>query len=379
VRAGYDVVVVGGGPAGSATATLLAQRGQRVLLLERARFPRRKACAEYISPGGAAILARLGVLAAIKEDGRWLRGMQIRAASGACHTIEYCLRGERFHGLSIDRAVLDAALLDLARAHDVEVREACRATRVLLEQGRVVGVALVDGTQVRVPLVVGADGLHSMIAARVTPTWGGGWPRRIGLVAHVAGVDWPEDVGQMWVGRRGYVGVAPLDRHGLVTVGVVMPWRMRGKAEDVFAAGLAEHPALRKRLADGRRHDGLLGVGWMFRRVSRAAGPGYVLVGDAAGFFDPFTGEGIFRALRSAELAAETFDDAAAYVAARNKAFAAKDRLTLLIQVFVHAPALMELALRRLQARPRLAQRLGNMLGDLEPASLGVAWQLLRP
>ena len=73
----YDAVVVGAGPAGSTTAAHLASRGHDVLLIDRARFPREKVCAEYISPGGAAILERLGVHG---QHGRRLRGMKVRAA-----------------------------------------------------------------------------------------------------------------------------------------------------------------------------------------------------------------------------------------------------------------------------------------------------------
>jgi len=103
------------------------------------------------------------------------------------------------------------------------------------------------------------------------------------------------------------------------------------------------------------------------------------LVGDAAGFFDPFTGEGIFRALRSAQLAIKYIDDPHGYSCARNGAFQAKERLTQVIQVFVQTPPLLELAVRRLNQRPAIAAELGNMLGDLEPAHLGVVWRLLGP
>ena len=100
-----------------------------------------------------------------------------------------------------------------------------------------------------------------------------------------------------------------------------------------------------------------------------------MLVGDAAGFIDPFTGEGIFRALRSARAAAEALavgddDEAAArYRAARREAFAAKDGLTWLVQGMLATPPVMGYAIRRLSRRPQLAARLGSALGDLRPAS----------
>jgi flavin-dependent dehydrogenase len=99
-----------------------------------------------------------------------------------------------------------------------------------------------------------------------------------------------------------------------------------------------------------------------------------MLIGDAAGFIDPFTGEGIFRALRSARAAAAALaaGDAGAerrYLAARRAAFAAKDAVTWTIQGMVAAPPLLGYALRRLAARPSLAERLGSVLGDCRPAS----------
>jgi geranylgeranyl reductase family protein len=372
------IVIVGAGPAGSATASLLAARGARVLLLDSARFPRRKACAEYISPGGAAILASLGL--DLRQRGRWLRGMHLRAPSGACQPIDYHdPSGTPRRGLAISRTELDAALVDIARGRGVEVREGCRVIGVALDSGRVTGVHLADGTVVRAPLVVGADGINSVVARAAGPTRRLRWPRRLGLVAHYADVAWPEEHGQMWVGRHGYVGIVPLDDAGLVSVGLVRPLGRRGPAAEALSASLADYPELAARLARGRRVESVIGVGPLERRVRASAGPGYVLVGDAAGFFDPFTGEGIYRALRGAQLVAQHLDALAQYPAARRQAFAAKERLTAVIQLFVRTPALLELAIRRLQQRPAVAASLSNILGDLEPAGLSLVWHLLRP
>src|SRR5450631_2308869 len=105
-QSSFDVIVVGAGPAGSATASLFAQQGRRVLLLDAARFPRAKPCAEYVSPGGVAILERLGALERIEATPthRWLRGMQLRSPRGSRHLIEYhTLDGSARRGLSVPR------------------------------------------------------------------------------------------------------------------------------------------------------------------------------------------------------------------------------------------------------------------------------------
>jgi flavin-dependent dehydrogenase len=121
--------------------------------------------------------------------------------------------------------------------------------------------------------------------------------------------------------------------------------------------------------------------------VRATSGPGWLLVGDAAGFFDPLTGEGLFRALKGAHLAADAVDRAEGghptafdnYARARRQAFAAKERLTALIQLFVRVPGLINYVVACLQRRPAIARRLARVLGDLEPAETADLWALLRP
>jgi flavin-dependent dehydrogenase len=370
----WDVIVVGAGPAGSTTAALFAEQGRRVLLVDAARFPRTKPCAEYISPGGAAILHKLGVLDRL-PTGRWLRGMELQAPSGACHLVEY---GRQHFALSVPRLILDSVLLDLARERGAETREGFRVRSVVQVAGRVRGVIGPSGERIDAELVVGADGVHSIVARRVGVRRPARWPRRLGLVAHFEGVSWPEDFGRMLVGRRGYVGIAPLNDSGLVTVGLVrsLPRGRLGSPAAALEASLADYPVQSVRLKSGRLASGVIGVGPLASRVCTCAGPGFALVGDAAGFFDPFTGEGIFRALRSAELLASCPGE---YVKRRRAAFAAKGRLVALIQLFVQTPRLMDFVIDRLQQRPHAARSLACALGDLEPARLGLAWQLLGP
>jgi flavin-dependent dehydrogenase len=377
----YDVIVVGGGPAGSATAALFAAQGRRVLVLDKARFPRAKPCAEYVSPGGVAILARLGALERIEATAkrRWLRGMQITAPAGASHLVGYHdAHGRELRGLAVSRLVLDAALLETARASGAAVREGFRVRDIYHTDGRVAGVIGPSGERVEADLLVGADGLQSVVAHRLRLRRRVLWPRRLGLVTHYAGVNWPEEYGRMLVSHSGYAGVAPLDDDGLVTVGLVcpMPRKRHCWPGSALEAGLVSYPDLSGRLSGGEQAAAVTGIGPLARRVERTAGPGFALVGDAAGFFDPFTGEGIFRALRGAELLAACPER---YVRAREKAFGPKQRLVALIQLFVQVPPLMDFAIERLRGRTAVARELGNVLGDLQAARPGLIWRLLGP
>ena len=377
----YEIVVVGAGPAGSATAALFAEQGRRVLLVDKAHFPRHKACAEYVSPGGVAILERLGALARIESAGkrRWLRGMAITAPSGQAHLVEcHAADGRPRRGLSVARLVLDHSLLEVAAAGGTAVRQGFVVREVLEAAGRVCGVVGDDGEQIRADLVVGADGLHSVVARQLHLSRRTLWPRRLGLIAHYGGVDWPEDFGHMLVGRPGYLGAAPLDHDGLVTVGLVrpMPTARLGSPAAALEAGLATFPSLAGRLKDAHLVGPVVGTGPLARRVRRVTGPGFALVGDAAGFFDPFTGEGIYRALRGAELLASAPER---YARARAMAFGAKERLVMLLQVLVQVPRLTDFAVSRMRSRAAVAGELANMVGDLQPARLDVLWRLLGP
>lgn len=207
-------------------------------------------------------------------------------------------------------------------------------------------------------------------------------------MAHYEGVDELSTHGEMHVGDGIYIGLAPLS-DGRLNVGMALPLDDgRAGAERRFEAAIASIPAVAKRLEGRRRLTPIRGSAPIGHRVARSAGPGWMLVGDAAGFVDPFSGEGIFRALRSARAAGEALaaGDAAAderYRAARRRAFAAKDALTWVVQGMLAVPPLLGYALDRLDDRPELARRFGSALGDCRPAtdilSPAFLMQVLRP
>ena len=389
-----EVLVVGGGPAGATTATLLACAGRDVLLLEKGGFCREKPCGEYYSPGVVDALRRLEALEAVAaQEHAWLNGMRM-GTELAGFLLSYPDGGCDRRALGIRRRVLDRVLLEHARARGVQVRTA-RVTGAAVEDGRVVGVCVRGaGDEVlRSRFVVAADGRHSVITRSLGLNLRVRWPQRLGLSTHYAGDDGLGPFGEMHVGEGSYCGLAPVGG-GLVSVGLVVALgeKPAGEAtERFFERRLAELPGAARTLSDAERVGPVRGIGPMARKVGRMAGPGYLLVGDAAGFLDPFTGEGVHRALRGAELAAQAVEDAlragfdtpVGYERARRAAFADKERLCKIIQLLLGSPRLFGHIANNLNRRPHLAELMKGVLGDYRSAAgtlkPGYIWSLLRP
>jgi len=393
-----EVIVVGGGPAGASTAHSLARNGIDVLVLDRAKFPRDKICAEYLSPQASRILSDMNVLDEIERSHpAHLAGMRIRAPDGHYADGEFAsthgFRPFREYGLAIRRTILDEIVLRGARTAGARVEELVRITDVNKDQsGRVSGVNVIgpDGAARTLTsrYVIGADGLRSIVGKRLGLTHTSRFfPKRLALVAHYRKVRDVGALGEMHVDHDGYFGIVDVGL-GLMNVAVVVPISRakeigEGRTE-FLEQWIAARPHLAERFVGAERVTDVHATG-PFATTSRPAwAPGAALVGDAAEFFDPFTGEGMYSALRGGELLAPFVAEAlrgtqsnekrvlAGYEARRRSEFGGKWKLERIIGMAIAYPYFLNNAARALSRNKDLADLLVGVAGDFIPAKVAL-------
>jgi flavin-dependent dehydrogenase len=315
---GCEVIVVGAGPAGSALACLLAERGINTILIEEKRMPREKLCGAFITPECFPTLHRIGALEKVIAAGAQ-RISELRLVAptgqGVTTTISAISASGGNCGLSLSRSRFDGILMDRARRAGAVLLEGMAVKRGLFKDGRVGGVECVSlptgVTRVfEAPLIVDASGRNSRLSLSPSErTAGRKGGRLYALKAHLENVSLPSERVELYFFPTGYGGLSRVE-NGLVNLCFITSERSikegAGDAVNVVRQTLMRNPGARQRLSDARVVGKWLSAGPLFFGHRRLVRNGIIAVGDAAGMIDPFTGTGIQIALRSSEILADT-------------------------------------------------------------------------
>jgi flavin-dependent dehydrogenase len=322
----YDVVVIGGGPAGSTVSTLVAQQGPSVGLFERERFPRFH-IGESLIPETYWVLKRLDMLPKMQQSHFVKKySVQFVNASGK-QSAPFYFWDNKPHECSqtwqVVRSEFDQMMLDNAREHGVDAHEGVHVLDVLFDGERAVGVRIRDASgerrEVRAQVVVDASGQAALLQNRFNlRVWdpvlnkGAIWTYWQGAYRD-SGRDEGATMVLQTANRAGWFWYIPL-HDDVVSVGVVAPFDSlfkgrRGGHEQTYQEEVDCCPAVKARVAPAKRVTGYFATRDYSYRSTEVAGHGWVLIGDAFGFLDPLYSSGVLLALRSGEMAADAIVD----------------------------------------------------------------------
>ena len=376
-----EVLIAGAGPAGAIAALVLARAGVRVLIVDRAKFPRDKICGDTLNPGAMRILERYGLRARVDPRGFPIHGMLLTGPTGVQVRGLY---GSGIIGRSLIRRDFDQMLIEAAVAAGAQFQDGVRVQGPILEQASgskspsVHGAMLVsrDGRTLRIPaqMTIAADGRRSTLAFALGLARQPARPRRWAIGGYFQEVDGLDIVGEMHIRRGHYIGVAPLPG-GVVNACYVSASRegMAQPAAQLLRA-LWRDPLLRERFVRARITGPVTVLGPMAVDVPRAGVRGLLLAGDAAGFIDPITGDGVRLAMRGGELAAEAalasleHPDRAWHetlTRRRAEAFSNKHRFNRLIRTVVASEHAVRAGAISASLAPALMRRIISYAGDI--------------
>jgi flavin-dependent dehydrogenase len=354
-----DVLIAGAGPAGSMAAIVLARAGARVILIDRDAFPRDKLCGDTLNPGAVRLLASHGLTGGPLAGALPLRGMYVTGPTASVHA-----RYEQSpSAMAVTRRALDSWLIEQAIAAGARF-EAGMTVRGPLFQD-VAGVPVVRGLildrprgarSVRMPgvITIAADGRRSALARAAGLSRSPSSPRRWAYGTYATGVRGVTDEGEMHIRHGRYFGIAPVAQDLANICVVTRPSATGARPVDVVRAAVEADAALRERFEDAHIDDHVRVLGPLSAEACAAGVAGLLLAGDAAGFVDPMTGDGVHLALQGAVLAAdetlralETGDvhgAAPRLTRARRATFGWKTRFNRTVRALVDSPSAVDVA-----------------------------------
>ncbi len=318
----YDCIVIGGGPAGSTVSTLLAQYGHKVLLLERARFPRHH-IGESLMPQTYWVFKRLGMLPKMTQANFVVKeSVQFVSASGRDSQPYFFPDrdpAEWSYTWQVQRDKFDKLMLDNAREHGVEVREGVSVKEVLFEGTRATGVRAVENGEsrdLRCKVVIDATGVNALLSKQLGIREGEPGLKNAAIYAYWRGAkrDAGRNAGATLVistpDKQGWFWSIPQE-NDITSIGVVgkTQFLITGRGDDPLATleeEIARTPGMLRRIENAERISHAYVTSDFTYRAKRVSGDGWVLCGDAFGFLDPIYSSGVFLALKMGELTADT-------------------------------------------------------------------------
>lgn len=314
----YDVIVVGGGPGGSTTAALLGKKGRKVLLLEKAAFPRDKTCGDAISGKSMRVLRELGLNREVEKNPHGkISGVIFSSPNGKSVQIDFPQSSDRgAPGYCCRREIFDNMLFQHAKKY-ATVMENTAVAEMLVENGAVVGVKTQSGQEFRAKVVVGADGAQSVVARKTGAVEIPKEHHCTALRVYYKNIkNLTPNIELHFVNSilPGYFWIFPLE-DGIANVGIGMVTKdMQDKKINIQKSmfdAIQNDPLFKDRFAGAETMGPVKGWTLPFGSYHRKPyGNGYVLVGDAASLIDPFTGEGIGNAMTSGLIASQVIDEA---------------------------------------------------------------------
>ncbi|MBU0636091.1 geranylgeranyl reductase family protein [Candidatus Micrarchaeota archaeon] len=385
--ASFDVIIVGAGPSGSAMALNLGRFNRRVLLLEKAFFPRDKICGDGLSGKSIALLRELGLEEKVAEQSsEKISGISISAPNGSKMDIPmapnygYCCRRELFDTILFQKAKQTAQTI-----------EGFQVTDLIQQNGFVVGVKGIDSKTKESKeffgkVIVGADGANSIVATKLGLNHNPPEHHIVGLRGYYENVEGLTDKIELHFVDGvlpGYFWIFPLEKKGFANVGIGMVTqqvnKQKANLKKIMEKAIVENSLFKDRFKNAKLLDGIKGWGLPVGSIKRkSAGNGWIFLGDAASLIDPFTGEGIGNALLSAKIAAQEIEQCLRsnnvseqslqrYSKRLDQELYPELKTSYSLQRMANKKWLLNFIINKAKKKPAVAQYLGESLANEKP------------